>query len=258
MSLKQSFLGFPQGAVAIVSGVASGIGRETAKLLLAEGVTVIGLDINEKGLAELDLGKNFYGYVLNTADQAAVEAAMPRFAKEHGPIAYLANNAGPPSALDLSVNEGLAQTAGSMQMMTAAWAALGLPKGAAVVNVASVAGVVAGGPPPAIVSSRRKGAAYNGWYAIGKSAVGGLTRYQAVFAAGAYRSNAIAPGIIDTPRIGDLTSGAYGKMAIERTPLGRLGRPEEVARALVFLLSPAASFINGVTLVIDGGGTIVY
>ena len=258
MTQNPTFLGFPEKSVAIVSGVASGIGRETAKLLLAEGVKVIGVDINEKGLAELELGRNFSGHILNTADEAAIKAAMPRFAEEFGPIAYLANNAGPPSALDLTINEGLAQTAGSMQIMTATWAALGPPEGAAVVNVASVAGTVAGGPPPAVVASRRTGAAYNGWYAVGKSAVGGLTRYQAVFAAGAYRSNAVAPGIIDTPRIGDLTSGAYGKMAIERTPLGRLGRPEEVARAIVFFLSPASSFINGVTLVIDGGGTIVY
>ena len=104
----------------------------------------------------------------------------------------------------------------------------------------------------------RRGAGSNGWYAVGKAGISGLTRFQAVFAAGRYRANAVAPGVIETARIGDLTKGAYGKLMIERSPLGRLGQPEEVASAIVFLLSPAASFINGVTLVIDGGGTIVY
>src|SRR5262245_44941713 len=95
-----NFLGFPSGSTAIVTGCASGIGREAAKQLLGQNVKVIGLDINEKGLGELQLGKNFYGRVLNTADRKAVEKEMPRLAEEFGPIAYLANNAGPPSAHD--------------------------------------------------------------------------------------------------------------------------------------------------------------
>ena len=63
--------------------------------------------------------------------------------------------------------------------------------------------------------------------------------------------------MVQTPRVGDLTEAEYGRWLIARTPLGRLGQPEEVARAIAFLLSPAASFVNGVTLVIDGGSTIV-
>jgi 3-oxoacyl-[acyl-carrier protein] reductase len=254
------FLGFPPGSVAVVTGVASGIGHQLAIQLLAQGVTVVGLDINEAGLNKLDLGAGFHPRLLNTADRDAVDALFPKLREAFGPIAYLANNAGPPSSAPLSIEEGLAQTAGSVQIMTAAWSKTAPPTGAAVVNVASVAGAFSGGPPPAVVADRiaAAGGIGNGWYGAGKAAIAGLTRYQAVMSAGAYRANAVAPGVIETPRIGDLTSGAYGKLMIERSPLGRLGQPDEVARVITFLLSPAASFVNGITLVIDGGGTLVY
>src|SRR5690606_6910796 len=211
----------------------------------------------EAGLAALDLGPAFVGLPLDTGDPEAVEQALAELRASVGPIGYLVNNAGPPSATPLTIEEGLARTAGSVQRVTAAWASGGLPAGASVVNVASVAGAVSGGPPPSVLAGSNSRPS-NGWYAAGKAAVGGVTRHQAVSAAGGYRANAVAPGVIDTPRIGDLTSGAYGLLMIERSPLGRLGQPEEVARAIVFLLSPAASFINGVTLVVDGGGTLVY
>lgn len=258
MNSSTSFLGFQPEDVAIVSGAASGIGRETAARLVAEGLTVIGLDINAEGLAGLYLGDRFTGRVLNTADREAVTALLPALNEEFGSIAYLANNAGPPSSLNLSIEDGLAQTAGSVQIMTSAWLALGPPPWAAVVNVASVAGVLAGGPPPAMLAGRGDVDSNSGWYGAGKAAVGALTRFQAVVGQGRYRSNAVAPGVIQTPRVGDLTEGAYGKMMVERSPLGRLGRADEVANAIVFLLSPAASYINGVTLYVDGGGTLVY
>jgi 3-oxoacyl-[acyl-carrier protein] reductase len=260
MAAVADFLGFPPGAVAVVTGVASGIGRQLAIQLLAQNLTVIGLDINQAGLDALDLGAGFHPRLLNTADKEAVDALFPKLREEFGPIAYLANNAGPPSSAPLSIQEGLAQTAGSVQIMTAAWSKTAPPDGAAVVNVASVAGTFSGGPPPAVVADRiaAAGGIGNGWYGAGKAAIAGLTRYQAVMSAGAYRANAVAPGVIETPRIGDLTSGAYGKLMIERSPLGRLGQPDEVARVIAFLLSPASSFVNGVTLIIDGGGTLVY
>jgi len=250
------FLGFPAGSVAVVSGVASGIGRELAAILLAQGLAVVGLDINEAGLAALDLGPGFSAHRHDTADRAATDALFPALRARYGPLGYLANNAGPPSSLPLSVEDGLAMTAGSVEAMTAAWAKAGPPPGAAVVNVASVAGTLSGGPPPAMVAGR--GAAGNGWYGAGKAAIAGLTRFQAVSAGGRWRANAVAPSVIETPRVGDITQAEYGRMLIGRTPLGRLGRPEEVARAIAFLLSPAASYINGTTLVIDGGGTIVF
>src|SRR3546814_8189195 len=81
-----------------------------------------------------------------------------------------------------------------------------------------------------------------------------MTRWHAVSAAGRYRANAVAPGITRTPRLGDITAGAYGRDVLARTPLGRLGEAQDMARAILFLLSPAAAFVNGQTLVVDGGG----
>lgn len=252
-----SFLGFAPGASAIVTGAASGIGLETARALVECGVAVIGLDINEEGIKSVSLGDKFTGYQVDTGDRAAVEALMPLLGARHGPIAHLVNNAGPPSSTPLSIEEGLARTAGAVQFLTTAWVALGPPDEASVVNVSSCAGAISGGPPPALGVARGAGAS-NGWYPVGKAAITGLTRFQAVSAAGLYRSNCVAPSVIETPRMAPHSAGAYGQLMRERNPLGRLGRASEVAHAIVFLLSPAASFVNGVTLVVDGGGTLVF
>lgn len=256
MQQVANFLGFSPESIAVVTGAASGIGRETAIQLLGQGLHVIGFDINEAALASLDLGERFTGRMLNVGNQDAVAREFSKVREQFGAIAYLVNNAGPPSSLAVSLEEGVVLTVGSVQSVSAAWEAAGPPDGASLVNVASVAGVIAGGPPPAVV--RERASIGNGWYAAGKAAISGLTRYQAVFAAGRFRANAVAPSVIATPRVADLTNGPYGKLLAERCPLGRLGTPADVAGAIVFLLSPAASFINGETLVVDGGGTLVF
>src|SRR3546814_9807038 len=69
----------------------------------------------------------------------------------------------------------------------------------------------------------------------GKAAIAGMTRWHAVSAAGRYRANAVAPGITRTPRLGDITAGAYGRDVLARTPLGRLGEAQDMARAILFL-----------------------
>ncbi|WP_417591579.1 SDR family NAD(P)-dependent oxidoreductase [Parasphingorhabdus sp.] len=257
--MATDFLNFDKGAQAIVTGAASGIGEATARLLCAQGLTVIGLDIDGERLSALDMGDRFHPMVADTGKPDAIEAMFGELAERFGPIGHLVNNAGPPSALPLTIEEGLAQTAGSVQRMTAAWEA-GLPataEQASVVNVASVAGVASGGPPPSLISGRG-GAADNGWYPTGKAAVTGLTRWQAVSSAGKYRANAVAPGITMTPRLGDITGGAYGRDVLARTPVGRLATAPEVANAIVYLLSPAASYVNGQTLIVDGGGTLAF
>lgn len=247
---------FRDGTTAIVTGAAGGIGRETVRLLTGAGVRVIGIDINQAALDAID-DPLFIGRKANCCDPDTISSLVPRLQKEFGPIAYLVNNAGPPSSAALSIEDGLAQTAGAMQRMTEAWAGGELPLDAAVVNVASLAGVLSGGPPPAMIRDRG-GAMPNGWYGAGKAAIAALTRFQAVFSVGRFRSNAVAPGVIATPRMADLTSGPYGKMMIERSPVGRLGAPEDVAHAILFLLGPGAAYINGVTLPVDGGACLVY
>lgn len=251
------FLGFERDATVLVTGAASGIGLATARALISLGLKVVGVDINADALAATDLGAGFTGHAADTGKRAVVEEIFPRLAASHGPFAHLVNNAGPPSATALSIEEGLALTAGAFQIATAAWLATDPPAGASVVNVASCAGVISGGPPPAL-GVGRGAAASNGWYPVGKAAVAGLTRFQAVSAAGRYRANCVAPAVIDTPRMAPHRDGAYGVLMRERNPLGRLGTAQEVANVIVFLLSPASAYVNGETVVVDGGGTLVF
>lgn len=122
------------------------------------------------------------------------------------------------------------------------WLDRGRQDGAALVNVASVAGNVIGTAPD--------------WYPAAKAGIMGYTRHLATYRIADVRANAVAPGMIDTPRLAGFTASEVGRRALGRIPLGRLGRPGEIAWAILFLLSPLASYINGVLLIADGGWTI--
>jgi len=157
-------------------------------------------------------------------------------------IRYLVNNAGPSSASDLEFDEALRIAVGSVRRVTDTWLGGGAPPGAALVNIASVAGNLVG--------------TASDWYCAAKAAIMGYTRHLATYRSDEVRSNAVAPGMTDTPRLAGFVESEVGQRVLSRIPLRRMATPDDVAYAVLFLLSPLAGYINGVFLPVDGGWTI--
>lgn len=232
-------MAFEPGDLVVVTGAGSGIGRATAVLAAEAGLQVACWDLNEdtaRQAATLTAGS---AEKVDVTDAAQVAAAFGRLDR---PPRFLVNNAGPASAAAVSFAEGVVAGVGSMELVTRTWLGAGPPPGAAVVNVASVAGTLLGARPD--------------WYAATKAAVAGWTRHLAVEHAGRLRANAVAPGMIATPRSAGFADSPSLSDALRRNPLGRMGQPEEVAGAVVFLLSPLAGYVNGALLVVDGGWSV--
>ena len=95
------------------------------------------------------------------------------------------------------------------------------------------------------------------WYPTAKAAITGYTRYLAVNRPNGIRANTVAPGFTATPRTTEFLGSDAGRAAIARTPLGRAAAPAEIAGPVLFLLSEAASYVNGVLLPVDGGTVVV-
>jgi NAD(P)-dependent dehydrogenase (short-subunit alcohol dehydrogenase family) len=240
-----SGLGFEPGQVAVVSGAASGIGRSVAGILARSGVCVLAWDINAERLEALALElATTKGTVtcrrVDTSIDAEIEQAWQDVTGME--IQYLVNNAGPPSTTSMSVSDGVRQAVGGYAAMTEAFLAAHATEAASVVFTASVAGNLRVDATP-------------DWYPAAKAGVAGYTRHLAVKLRGKPRANAVAPGGTVTER----TAAAFGAPAnVERFakyPMGRPGQAWEVATAICYLLSPAASFINGVLLPVEGAST---
>jgi NAD(P)-dependent dehydrogenase (short-subunit alcohol dehydrogenase family) len=116
------------------------------------------------------------------------------------------------------------------------------PADCALVNVASVAGNLLGTAPD--------------WYPASKAAIMGWTRHLASYRIADVRANAVAPGMTDTPRLAGFADSELGRRIVARVPVGRMGTADELAWPILFLLSPLASYVNGVLLTVDGGWTI--
>lgn len=239
--------GFSRGDTILITGAASGIGRATALSAARQGLNVGAWDIQAKALDGVlgeirALGVSAHGEVADVSDRNAVDTAMRATVAALGPIRLLHNNAGPPSSVPLEFTEAVRICVGSVQMVTEAWAENRPTGDAAMVVTASVAGNVIG--------------TNSDWYSASKAALAGYVRHLAAYRSGEFRSNAVAPGMTLTPRIASFAESEVGHRVLERIPLRRMGAPEDIANATLFLLSPAASYINGVFLPVDGGWTV--
>jgi 2-keto-3-deoxy-L-fuconate dehydrogenase len=241
------------GKIALITAAGQGIGRASALRFAAEGATVWATDINAAALDSLAAEQTgILTRVLSVVDSVAVEAA----AQEVGALDVLFNCAGyvhqgdifACSPKDWEFSFDLNVT--SMYRMCRAFLPAMLERGGgSVINMSSVASSI-------------KGAPNRFAYGATKGAVIGFTKALAAdFVGRGIRCNAICPGTIETPSLGEriAAQGDVDKARaafLARQPMGRLGRPEEIAELAVYLASDESSFTTGTTHVIDGGWSI--
>ena len=238
-----------QGHVALVTGATRGIGRAIAQALAERGVTVIGTATSEAGAATISdtlAASGGRGLVLDVTDGAALDAAVDAIVKHQGGLQILVNNA------------GITRDTLAMRMKDADWDAvldtnlkavfrasravmrtMMKQRYGRIVNITSVVGA-SGNPGQAN-------------YAAAKAGVAGMTRALArELGSRGVTVNCVAPGFIAT----DMTDGlaeAQKTALLAQIPVGRLGTPQEVADAVLFLASPAAGYITGSELHVNGG-----
>jgi len=242
--------------VAIVTGAASGMGRATSRLFADEGARVAALDVSAESLAVVveeinEAGGEARAWTVDLADRAAIDTSIEEIATHFGGIDILVNNAGISIPLPIDSDDYEAAWQKSMDVLItahtrtirAALPYLRQSESPRIVNIASTEGLGA--------------TRFQSAYTAAKHAVIGLTRSLAVeFGAEGITVNCICPGPIRTGMTEGIPEEQKQEYARRRVALRRYADPEEVAHGTLSLVLPAASFITGVTLPVDGGLTI--
>jgi len=236
------------GKVALVTGASRGIGRAIAETLVERGATVIGTATSESGAAAISeyLGENGKGFALNVTQAESIEATLKAINDEFGAIDILINNAGITrdnllmrmkddewsDILDTNLTSIFRLSKAVMRGMMK-------KRDGRIINIGSVVGTM--------------GNAGQANYAAAKAGVIGFTKSLArEVASRGVTVNTVAPGFIET----DMTRALNDEqraVTLANVPAGRLGDPREIAEAVVFLASPAAAYITGETLHVNGG-----
>jgi NAD(P)-dependent dehydrogenase (short-subunit alcohol dehydrogenase family) len=250
-------LGTLDGKVALVTGAASGIGRATALTFAREGAKLIIADMNEDGGQQTvhmitENGGEAVFVQVDVSSASQIEAMISKTVETYGRLDCSFNNAGTEGTTMVSTIDYKEEDWNRVLStnLTGVWLCMKyeitqmLKQGAgAIVNTASVAG---------LVGSRGAGSAY----AASKHGVVGLTKTAALeYAKQGIRVNCVCPGVIRTPMMERMLTRtpALEQQYIAAEPIGRLGRPEEIAESVVWLCSDAASFVTGHTMTVDGG-----
>jgi 3alpha(or 20beta)-hydroxysteroid dehydrogenase len=236
------------GKVALVTGAASGQGAEEARLFIAEGANVVLTDLNEadgKALAD-QLGRSALFLPHDVSDEASWRGVVERACDAFGTIDILVNNAGiyrqqslqnsTAALMDLHYRVNVL---GTFLGMSAVHPVMQRAGGGSIINVGSVAGLRG---LPGIFA-----------YASSKWSVRGMTKCAAVdLAVDKIRVNSVLPGLIDTPMLAGNTPEYLDSVA-QTIPLKRLGLPDDVARAVLYLASDDAIYVTGTEITVCGG-----
>ena len=239
------------GQIALVTGATRGIGKAIALQLAGSGAKVVGTATSEAGAESIDAylkaaGNGGMGVCLDVTDATACDALVDRVGKELGPVTILVNNAGitrdnlamrmKEEDFDAVVDTNLKAV---FRMAKATMRGMMKARQGRIINITSVVGHM-GNPGQAN-------------YCASKAGVSGLTRSLAKeLGSRNITVNCVAPGFIDTDMTRTLDEKQRESM-LAAVPLARLGTPEDVASAVVFLASPAASYVTGSTIHVNGG-----
>jgi len=250
-----------EGKVALITGGGNGMGREASVLFASEGAKVVVADLSEPGgratvEAVEAVGGEAAFVAVDVSDAAQVEAMVEATTERFGALHVLYNNAGVFPSEDAGATDTPEATwdrvldvnlKGVWLGCKYAIPALVSAGGGSIVNVASFVAFM--GAATAQIA-----------YTSSKGGVLALTREVAVeHARSGIRANALCPGPVDTPLLADLMADpARRARRLVHIPMGRLGRPDELARAALFLASDDSSFMTGAALVVDGGITAAY